>query len=355
MKVISIVGTRPNFIKHAALSKEVNEKHRDIIVHTGQHYDYSMNEIFFDELGIPKPDYNLIIGSGTYAYQTGEMMKGIENILLKENPDLVIVYGDTNSTIAGALSAAQSHIKVAHVEAGVRCYDKTIPEEINRIITDICSDYLFCPTRTAVDNLKLEGLTKGVYLTGDVMVDALYDYKEKAEQSHILEKLKLTNKQYIIVTVHRPNNTDIQENLTNIVTALVRLAELGETIVFPIHPRTHKTLQNYGLLNKLEEKIIVSEPLGYLDFVKILSHSKKIITDSGGIQKEAYIFNIPCITLMEVSPWVETVDDGWNVLAGSDIDKIIESGLNFTPIHPSSNLFGTGACEKIVEIIGNDK
>jgi len=351
MKIISIVGARPQFIKYAPLSKELKKAHEDVLIHTGQHYDYNMNKVFFDELGIPEPDYNLGVGSGTHAYQTGEMLKGIEDILIKEKPDLVIVYGDTNSTIAGALSSVKLHIKVAHVEAGLRIFDKSVPEEINRVLTDYCSNYLFCPTQTAVDNLKQEGITEGVYLTGDVMVDALNFNKEIAEQSRILDQLRLISKKYILVTVHRDFNTDNQNNLENIMTALIRLGEMGEKIVFPVHPRTAKLLKTYGLFNSLGEMVTMIEPLGYLEFLKLLNHAKKVLTDSGGVERDAYILKVPCATLMDFTPWVETVDDGWNILAGTDIEKIVKVARNFKPGHRYSDVFGQGACKKISHII----
>jgi len=353
MKITSVIGARPQFIKCAALSREVRKSHHEVLIHTGQHYDINMNMVFFNELGIPEPDYNLGIGSGTHAHQTGEMLKGIENILLEEKPAMVMVYGDTNSTLAGALAATKLHIKVAHVEAGLRSFDRSMPEEINRILTDHCSDYLFCPTQTAVDNLKTEGITSGVYLTGDVMVDALNYNREIAMHSEILESLQLTGKQYLVITLHRASNTDNRQNLENITNALVELGEMGETIVFPVHPRTAKALKEYGLYGRLNDNIKLIEPLGYLDFLKLLSHAKKVLTDSGGIQKEAYILNIPCITLRDTTEWIETVEDGWNVLVGTDTAKIIELSRNFTPSSTHSGMFGEGACEKIAELLGN--
>jgi UDP-N-acetylglucosamine 2-epimerase len=351
MKIVSIVGARPQFIKYAPLARELKKAHRDVLVHTGQHYDYNMNKIFFDELGIPEPDYNLGVGSGTHAYQTGEMLKGIADTLIKENPDMVMVYGDTNSTIAGALAAAKLGIKVAHVEAGLRSFDKSMPEEINRLLTDHCSDYLFCPTRTAVANLKQEGITRGVSLTGDVMVDALNFNKEVAERSNILDTLGLTSKRYLLVTVHRVSNTDILENLENIANALIKLGELEETIVFPVHPRTMKMLKTYALFDRLKEMAILIEPLGYLEFLKLLNHAKRVLTDSGGIQKEAYILRVPCITLRETTEWIETVEDGWNILVGTDTEKTIEAARSFNPGHRYSEVFGQGACEEISHII----
>lgn len=352
MKIVSVIGARPQFIKYAPLSKELRKNHHDVLVHTGQHYDYNMNKVFFDELDIATPDYNLDIGSGTHAHQTGEMLKGIEDILIKEQPSLVMVYGDTNSTLAGALAAAKLHVKVAHVEAGLRSFDKSMPEEINRILADHCSDYLFCPTQTAVNNLKVEGITDGVYLTGDVMVDALNSNKEIAERSDILDKLGLSSKPYLVVTLHRASNTDVRQNLANIVQSLIELGKMGELIIFPVHPRTIKILKEYGLYDMVKTGVKVIEPLGYFDFLKLLNHARKILTDSGGIQKEAYILKVPCITLRENTEWVETVQDGWNVLAGTDTYKIVELARYFEPKSPNSNLYGRGSCEKISGIIG---
>jgi UDP-N-acetylglucosamine 2-epimerase len=352
MKIISVVGARPQFIKHAPLSKELAKTHQCKLIHTGQHYDYNMSKVFFDELGIPKPDFELEVGSGTHAYQTGMMLIRIEEILMKENPDLVLIYGDTNSTLAGAISSAKLHIKIAHVEAGVRLFDKSSPEEINRQVADYCADYLFCPTQTAVDNLKHEGITQGVYLTGDVMVDAINLNKKIAEKSNILDLLQLKNKQYILVTLHRPLNTDTQDRLENIINILINLQELGETIVFPIHPRTEKMLTAFGDIESLKKKVKLIEPLGYIEFLKLQNHAKTIITDSGGIQKEAYILKVPCITLMDNTPWVETVLDGWNILVGDDKAKIIDAVKNF---HPSdqkhSERFGKGNASTIIKNI----
>jgi UDP-N-acetylglucosamine 2-epimerase len=351
MKIISIVGARPQFIKYAPLSREIIKTDQSILIHTGQHYDYNMDKVFFEELDIAEPDYYLGVGSGTHAYQTAEMMKGIEDILLKEKPGLVIIYGDTNSTLAGALAAAKLHFRTAHVEAGLRMFDKSIPEEINRVLADYCSDYLFCPTRTAIDNLKREGITQGVFLTGDVMIDALHFNIAISEKTNILDTCGIVSKKYIVVTLHRAGNTDVRQKLEDIVNALIRLSELGEIIVFPAHPRTTKMLKTFGLFDKLKDKVKLIEPLGYLEFLKLMNHAKKILTDSGGIQKEAYILKVPCITLMDSTPWVETVDDGWNVLAGSNTEKIIHLVQHFEPEHVYSNVFGKGACKKIMRII----
>jgi len=351
MKIASIVGARPQFIKCAQLSKELRKSHQEIIIHTGQHYDYEMDKVFFDELEIPEPDYNLGVGSGTHGEQTGEMLKKIERVLIQEKPDLVLVYGDTNSTLAGALSAAKLQIKVGHVEAGLRSFDKLMPEEINRVLTDHCSDYLFCPTQTAVDNLKREGIVRGVYLTGDVMVDALLHNKETAERSEILSKLGLESKKYMVATIHRQSNTDCEQSLTSIVDAF---CEIDEIIVFPLHPRTEKLLKEYGLYGRLRDKVKLTKPLGYLDFSKLLNHAKRILTDSGGIQKEAYILGVPCITLRDNTEWVETLQGGWNVLAGTNEKNILQSVKNSAPLENQAAIFGEGAAKMIAEIICGD-
>lgn len=351
MKIASIVGVRPQFVKASVVSKELRKKHNEILIHTGQHYDYQMNNVFFSELNIPEPDYFLGIGSGSHGFQTGEMLKKIEEVLIKEEPELVLTYGDTNSTLAGALAASKLHIKNAHVESGLRSFDKSMPEEINRILTDHCSDLLFCPTRNAVSNLKNEGITENVHLTGDVMADSLLYNKKIAEtKSNILDNLGLKSKGYLLTTIHRASNTDNKENLKNIVDAF---SELNETIVFPVHPRTEKFLKEYGMYEKLKSSVELVKPLGFLDFIKLMNHAKMMLTDSGGIQKEAYILKIPCITLRENTEWVETVEDGWNVLVGANKDKIIEMANGFHPsLKTHEDRFGNGnASEKIVSII----
>jgi len=350
MKIVSIVGARPQFIKCFMLSRELRKEHQEIIVHTGQHYDYELSKVFFDELKIPEPDYHLDVGSGTHAYQVGEMLKRIEAVLVDERPDLVIVYGDTNSTLAGALAAAKLQIKLSHVEAGLRSFDKSMPEEINRVLADHCSDLLFCPTQTAVNNLKKEHILSGVYLTGDVMVDALLSTKETAEKSGILEELGLKSKKYLVATVHRQGNVDNKKNLEAIVDAC---CQIDKTVVFPIHPRTAESLKRKGLYEKLVKKVKVVKPLGYLEFVKLLSHANKVLTDSGGIQKEAYILKVPCITLRDNTEWVETVEDGWNVLVGADKGEITKMVKVFQPLlETHMERFGSGnACKRVLENI----
>ena len=353
MKILSIIGARPEFIKEAPLVKEFRKYHNEVIIHTGQHYDYEMSKIFFGDLEIPKPDYNLGVGSGSHGKQTAQMIIKLENVLLKEKPDLVIVLGDTNTTIAGALAASKLKIKLAHIEAGMRSFDKEMPEEINRIVTDHISDILFCSTKTAVQNLRNEGINENVHLVGDVMIDALKQNIATAEKkSNILEKLKLKPKNYITATIHRASNTDSKENLLRIITAFIKS---NETIVFPLHPRTEKYIKHYKLDKKLKNKnIILIKPIGYMDMLVLEKNSKKILTDSGGMQKEAYFFKVPCITLRDSTEWVETVSDGWNMLTGTDTTKILSAISNFNPQGKQSENYGDGnAAKNIVNVINN--
>jgi len=355
MKIATIVGARPQFIKMMPVSRELKKAGvKEIVIHTGQHYEYEMNRIFFEQLDIPEPDYYLGVGSGTHGYQTGEMLKKIEEVLIKEKPDIVLVYGDTNSTLAGALAAVKLHIKVAHIEAGLRSFDKRMPEEVNRVLTDHVSDYLFAPTETAVRNLKNEGITEEVYLTGDVMYDALLHNIETARKhSRILKDLGLRPKGYLLATVHRAENTNIRKNLKNIIKAFIESSEL---IVFPIHPRTRKYLNQYGLMEELEksDNVLLLNPVGYLDMLLLEENAKKILTDSGGVQKEAYFLKVPCITLRERTEWVETVEDGWNILVGTDKEKILKAIVEFEPTGETYTYkFGTGdASKKVVKILG---
>jgi UDP-N-acetylglucosamine 2-epimerase (non-hydrolysing) len=348
MKIVTVVGARPQFIKCAALSRELRKVHDEILIHTGQHYDYQMDSIFFEELGIPTPNYHLGVGSGTHGSQTGRMLVEIEKMLLLEKPDLVLVYGDTNSTLAGALAAAKLKTKIAHVEAGLRSCDKSMPEEINRVLTDHCSDLLLCPTQTAVDNLARENITRGVYLTGDVTVDALLRNREVAEKSSVLERLHLESKQYLLVTLHRAANTDTRSRLEGLVATL---CDLGERVVFPVHPRTEKQLRAFGLYDRLSSGVEVMSPAGYLDFIKLLTHARKVLTDSGGVQKEAYILKTPCITLRDTTEWPETVADGWNVLVDANPDRIIAEVRRSEPLGGESRAFGAGACGRIVDVL----
>lgn len=352
MKIVSIIGARPQFIKCAPLSRAIRKEHKEILLHTGQHYDPEMSDIFFKELNIPEPDYNLGIGSGYHGEQTGKMLLEIEKILFNEKPDLVLVYGDTNSTLAGALAASKVHIKVVHVEAGLRSFDRSMPEEINRVLTDHISSLLFCPTNTAVQNLKKEGIDKGVYNVGDVMLDSiLYNHRQAEEKSNILEELGISSKKYLLATIHRSANTDSIDNLTPIINAL---CDVNETIVFPIHPRTEKYLRQYGLWESFTQKIVTLPPVGYLDMLKLEANALKILTDSGGVQKEAYMLGVPCITMRENTEWIETVEDGWNVLVGAHYEQIVNSIKNFGGHTGKKEVFGMGdASEKICKILNN--
>jgi UDP-N-acetylglucosamine 2-epimerase (non-hydrolysing) len=311
-----------------------------------------MSEIFFDELHIPKPDYNLGVGSGPHGAQTGQILARVEELFCREEPDMVVVYGDTNSTLGGALGAAKLQIPVAHVEAGLRSFDHTMPEEINRVVTDHVSELLFCPTKTAVDNLEREGITEGVYLVGDVMVDSLtFNQQIAHERSGILRTLGLEGGSYLLMTVHRPSNTDTEENMKAILGAV---EESGRNVVWPVHPRTRKCLKEYGLWERMPRSILCIDPVGYLDMLELLSNAEKVLTDSGGVQKEAYISGVPCITLRENTEWVETVEDGWNVLVGADKERILHEILSFSPRSQRRDVFGLpGASRRIAEIIGH--
>lgn len=348
MKVITIIGARPQFIKAAAVSRKLRKSMDEIIIHTGQHYDENMSKIFFEELEIPKPDYNLNIGSGNHGYMTGNMLIKIEEILLNEKPDMVLVYGDTNSTIAGALSASKLLIPVAHVEAGLRSFNMAMPEEQNRILTDHISKLLFAPTKTALNNLYNEGIKKGVVNSGDVMYDAVLFFKELASvKSSILDRLGLNYGDYILSTIHRAENTNSKERLKNIIEAL---SESEENIILPLHPRTKKFIDEYGF--KFRENIKIIEPVGYLDMTMLESSCSKIVTDSGGVQKEAFFMAKPCITLRDETEWVETVDNGWNIITGCDKEKIIKAIKYFKPECERENHFGDGnAADKIVEVL----
>ena len=353
LKVVSIVGARPQFIKASAVSRVLRKRAKEILLHTGQHYDSNMSEVFFEELGIPEPDYNLNIGSGDHGAQTGAMLAGIEEVLKSELPDCVLVYGDTNSTLAGALAAAKLHIPVAHVEAGLRSFNRSMPEEINRIVADHLSDLLFCPSQTAVDNLSSEGIYDGVHLVGDVMADALMYVAERAKtHSMILNKLGLEKGRYLLATVHRAENTDDPVRLRSILNAF---NAIPETIVFPIHPRTRNAVESLDY--QLSSNVKVIEPVGYLDMVKLEQSARLILTDSGGIQKEAYWLSVPCVTLREETEWVETVEEGWNQLVGASEMAILTAIHNrhVPNLHP--DYYGDGfTAERIIGLLyGKEK
>jgi UDP-GlcNAc3NAcA epimerase len=324
MKIVSIIGARPQFIKCAPVSRALRQVATEVVVHTGQHYDANMCEVFFRDLELPIPDYNLEVGSGSHAHQTGEMLKRVEEVLLAEHPDYVLVYGDTNSTLAGALAAVKLQIPVAHVEAGLRSFNRQMPEEINRVVTDHLASLLFCPTETAVKNLSQEGITAGVALVGDVMYDALWDNLQTAEKkSTILSHLQLQPQGYILATVHRAENTDRSEKLANILQVLTALAAAGQTVVFPTHPRTYKKIVELSWAGCPNLRLI--DPVSYIDMLRLESAATVILTDSGGVQKEACWVQVPCVTLREETEWVETVRMGWNVLVGTAVEQVLEA------------------------------
>jgi UDP-GlcNAc3NAcA epimerase len=339
VRFASIVGARPQFVKLAPVSAALRQQHEELIIHTGQHYDYGMSAQFFDELAIPAPDYHLGIGSGTHGSQTARMLEAIEQVLMKERPDWVVVYGDTNSTLAGALAAAKLHIPIAHVEAGLRSFIRTMPEEINRVVTDHLSDRLFCPTETARRHANNEGILQGVEVVGDVMYDILLQVRPKIEgRAHsLLPKLGVTPQSYVLVTVHRAANTDDPATMRNIARALNKLEM---PIIFPVHPRTQARMEQYGIA--WEKHISLVKPVGYIDMLTLEWGAYRILTDSGGVQKEAFLLEVPCVTLREETEWPETVEAGWNAVVGTCCDAIIEAVGRSMPKPPQQNPFGDG-------------
>ena len=382
MKILSIVGARPQFIKLAPLSQKLHNLQRvaseayskeknsgspskagagsagmttdyphspitHLICHTGQHFDEEMSRLFFEQLEIPAPDYNLGISGGSQADQTGKMLIGIEEVLLNEKPDLVIVFGDTNSTLAGSIAAVKLGIKTIHIEAGLRSLNRTMPEEINRIIADHSADYLFAPTETAVKNLMKEGLRERTFLSGDIMVDSLTTNLERANNfSTILEELSLKSAAYYLLTLHRPYTVDDPDNLSLI---LEKLSTLEKQIIFPVHPRTRKVIEENKI--KISKNIKIIKPVGYLDFIRLEQGAEKILTDSGGIQKEAYILKKPCITIRPETEWIETVAEGWNVLKMPYEKDFVDTILSFNPITKQSDIFGINVAAKMVQKI----
>lgn len=335
MKIVTVVGARPQIVKAAAVSNVLRQSHNEILVHTGQHYDTNMSDIFFEELGIPLPNVNLGIGSGGHGEQTGQMLAELEKLYQREKPSAVLVYGDTNSTLAGALAASKMQIPVAHVEAGLRSFNKAMPEEQNRILTDHISQWLFVPTETAENNLRKEGIEQGIQQVGDVMYDGVMLFQKKI-LPNVLEKFGLHD-EYLLCTIHRAENTNDKQRLASILNALARS---GQNIVLPLHPRTEKLIHVYGL--SLGKNIKVIAPVGYLDMLALMQNAKKIVTDSGGVQKEAYFLAKPCITMREETEWVETVEQGWNLLTGAEEEKILNALSSFVPKGKPKEIFGDG-------------
>lgn len=356
MKILTIVGARPQFVKAAALSRELANRTgvEEIIVHTGQHFDKNMSDVFFDEMNIPKPKYNLDINSLGHGAMTGRMLEGIEKLLLEEKPDMLLVYGDTNSTIAGALAARKIHIAVGHVEAGLRSFNMAMPEEVNRILTDRISDHLFCPTDTAIKNLMNEGFEHfpcKIHRSGDVMQDAaLYYAQFSAEKSTALSQLGIDSG-FVLTTIHRAENTDDPKRLTSIVNALNQI-HAEQPVVCPLHPRTRKILSNLGLMPNFH----IIDPVGYFDMIELLKHASMVMTDSGGLQKEAFFFQNPCVTMRDQTEWTELVDNGYNTLAGADEALILSAyqKMKSTKLDFSKDLYGGGkASANIADVLAS--
>lgn len=347
MKVIHIVGARPQFVKLAPLSRALRPHCEEVIIHTGQHYDLSMSESFFTDLDIPQPDYNLEVGSGSQGVQTARMIEGLETLLLKEHPDRIVVYGDTNSTLAGAIVAAKLQLKSAHVEACLRSFNRSMPEEINRIVADHTCDLLLCPTQTAMNNALQEGLQHKSHLVGDIMTDSVSYGKKKAEElSRILETMKLKQGDYYLLTLHRPYNVDDPVHLKKI---LDGLNALGKKVIFPVHPRTRKVIND--ILKQNWDHIILTQPQSYLDFMQLHQNARMMITDSGGVQKEAYLLNIPCVTLRTETEWIETVESGWNLLLPPESEKFPNQISSFSPPTAHPDLYGTSVALAMSELI----
>ncbi len=352
MKILSVVGARPEFIQAMPVSRILRRNHHEILVHTGQHYDYQLSQVFFDELEIPAPDYCLDVGSGSHGHQTAGILVRMEEVLLKERPDLVIVRGDTNSTLGAALAASKLQVPLAHIEAGERSFQRRMPEEINRLATDHLADLHFCVSEVAVRQLSTEGITDSVHWVGDVMLDAVQLAQPVAHRkSTILADLQLRPKEYALVTVHRPANTDDPQRLSSIVSALNAVAE---PIVFPVHPRTQKALRSIDAQFRTGVRLI--EPVGFLDQIELEANARLIATDSGGVQREAYFHAIPCLTLRDETEWVDTIRTGWNRLVGADTDRIVEGWFGLVPPAERPLIFGDGtAAQRIAEILSMEE
>lgn len=358
IRILTIVGARPQFIKAAAVSRALRpiREIEEVLVHTGQHYDANMSDVFFRELDLAEPDYHLGIGSGSHGWQTGRMLEAIEAVLLAEKPDRVMVYGDTNSTLAGALAAAKLNIPAAHVEAGLRSFNRRMPEETNRVVADHVADLLFAPTTTARRNLLAEGIAEArIHLVGDVMYDAaLYHGAKAGRESRILEKLRVRPKEYVLATVHRAENTDSAALLTALFDGLSQVSE-NLPVVLPLHPRTRRALEREGLMARVAGALTLIDPVGYLDMVMLEKHAGVVVTDSGGVQKEAFFYRVPCVTVRQETEWVELVELGWNRLAPPlSADFLVNAVNEALATLPSTgeNPYGDGrSAEKIVQTL----
>lgn len=355
MKILTIIGARPQFVKAAVVSKAIAQSGgiTEIIVHTGQHFDENMSNVFFAEMGIPRPAYKLNCANNLHGAMIAQMIIEIEKIILARKPDFVLVYGDTNSTLAGAVTAAKLQVPIIHIEAGLRSFNRTMPEEINRILTDRVSEYLFCPTQQAVENLAQETIIRNVFHVGDVMYDAVLAYNGIAEKtSTVLEKLQLQPQKYYLATVHRAENTDTKEHLEQIFSAFSCIATADCPVILPLHPRTKKCVEQFELHKNISGLVKIIPPVGYFDMLVLEKNAKIILTDSGGMQKEAYFHRVPCITLRNETEWTETVTFGWNQLTGAHCERIVQAVLKKTLPTQEFDCYGTGnAAKKIVEIL----
>jgi UDP-N-acetylglucosamine 2-epimerase len=347
MKTVSIVGARPQFIKGAILSGELEKLGEHILINTGQHYDINMAEIFFEEFRM-KADYNLKIGSGSHGVQTAHMLEAVERLLMRIRPNVALVYGDTNTTLAGALAAAKLRIPLAHVEAGLRSYNRMIPEEINRVVSDHVSDILFAPTEYAMKILTTEGINERAHMVGDVMIQLMRRHMDKLSKKN-LDKFGLESEEYILCTLHSPENVDIKENLVNI---LKGLTDSGKHIIFPIHPRTKRRIREFFLSREVGKNIHIIDPVGYVDMLTLMKFSEMVITDSGGVQKEAFALKRPCVTTRNETEWIETVDAGWNTTVGTNPARIAKALATFRPKTKWKDVYTIpNPAERICEIL----
>ena len=351
LRIVSVVGARPQFIKAAPVCRALRERHDEILVHSGQHFDHDMSDIFFEELGIPKPDYNLGVGGGGHGRMTGEMMGQLEELFVELAPDWVLVYGDTNTTLAAALAAAKLNMPVAHVEAGLRSFNRAMPEEINRVLTDHVSSLLLCPTDAAVANLAAEGITDGVVHVGDVMLDTARIVAERVAEADVLAAYGLAHGGYYLATVHRAATSDDPERLGAVLRAF---AELDKPVIFAVHPRTRKNMESSGLARIADAmpNLRMVPPIPYLETSALLRGAHKLLTDSGGMQKEAYFLSVPCVTLRDETEWVETVESGWNTLTGADTERILAAARSLARPDTRSDVYGDGhAASKVVDAL----
>ncbi|MDS0475107.1 UDP-N-acetylglucosamine 2-epimerase (non-hydrolyzing) [Natrinema sp. 1APR25-10V2] len=345
MNVLSVVGARPQFVKAAAVSQQLRRDHEESLVHTGQHYDRELSDVFFEELALPEPEFNLGVGSASHAQQTAEMMTELERIVDDESPDVVLVYGDTNSTLAGALVAAKSSASLAHVEAGLRSHDWSMPEEVNRRLTDHSSDLLFAPGPHAKQTLEHEGITENVFVSGDVMYDTLLQIRDRIQEREFTELTPPD--EYVLATVHRAKNTNDRDRLAAIIDAF---SQLRVPVIFPAHPRTVAALQEYGLCDRATEAAHIVDPVSYGQFIKLVEGARCVATDSGGVQKEAFYLDTPCVTLRETTEWIETVDAGWNALVGAKTAEIVDAVRDADDLPVKPDLYGSGnAATRIVD------